>query len=171
VSALELKAHELRQMRDADLAANTSLFVRLHNLEIKERDLECQVHRLLNAEHPPEADYTKHNPIESGIAKYVPKGFFTPDYAHIPTAEWESICAELEFLRSKRPDMDENGVYLSHDAYDVLERYAAIGRSVPWDDLIVWMINPDSAPDAERELAGNNVVRWIWANAPEMSAE
>jgi hypothetical protein len=60
--------------------------------------LELQVHRLLNAEpHVPEADW-----------------------AHIPAAEWEAICEELEGLRGTRPTMDSDGVLVSHDAWDAM---------------------------------------------------
>jgi hypothetical protein len=196
--------------------------------------LELQVHRLLNAEHPPEADY-----------------------AHIPAAEWQDICAELETLRAfkarvpddkpemddadlaaaymlgryasaeiptrmnrqhyrrgwlagtkanqemqqhldetawdeltaerdalkeeleqlraTRPDMDEHGVHLSHDAYDMLEREAAIGRSVPWNDIrfcttvtdrVAW-INSEFDPNDEI----NSVRNWLNENTPKEAAE
>lgn len=114
--------------------------------------LELAVHRLLNAEHPPEADY-----------------------AHIPAAEWQDICAELESLRSTRPDMDENGVTLSHDAYDALEREAAIGRSVPFKLIakhtILVQAYERAFPKDDTDYTSRRVLAWLKDYAPKEAAE
>lgn len=92
-------------------------------LERRIAALELQVHRLINSEpHPPEADY-----------------------AHIPAAEWEAICAELEAMRAWK-------------------------ASVPWKS-IERLLN--DARNEGSFLVGDYVAarQWLDANAPKDAAK
>ena len=74
----------------------------------------------------------------------------------------------LEDGKRSRPTMDSEGVTLSHDAYDALERDAAIGRSVPWVALCecVYAAGRDSVAKDD----SNKAQEWLDANAPEDEA-
>ncbi len=71
----------------------------------------------------------------------------------------------LEDGKRSRPTMDSEGVTLSHDAYDALERYAAIGRSVPWNEITraTWQLE-------ERTDLRETIEAWIMAHNWQMSA-
>lgn len=121
--------------------------------------LELQVRRLLNKEPDMElsSDVTWQRGFEDGKAYMLRvepstsseaawlKGFedgraaalrFEGDFAHVPGVEWQALKEELETLRRTHGIVgSDNDVLMSHDAYDMLERQAAIGRGVPWSAL------------------------------------
>ena len=69
----------------------------------------------------------------------------------------------LEDGKRSRPTMDSEGVTLSHDAYDELERQAAKWRSVPWAGLVELSAWPCERPTFEADA-------WIAENAPKQEA-
>ena len=94
-----------------------------------------------------------------------------PDnYAHIPAAEWEAIVEELEWLRNQRAVMDADGVLLSHDAWDAVERelheLQAFKAGVPWTAIAAAVngaANVYAAADADIAEAS----AWLAASAPK----
>ena len=72
----------------------------------------------------------------------------------------------LEDGKRSRPTMDSEGVLLSHDAYDELERQAAIGRSVPWDALRTVLMDMN-----QTSIEFHDINDWVYANAPKEAAE
>ena len=94
-------------------------------------------------------------------ADHPPEG----DWAHIPSAEWEAIVEELEWLRNQRAVMDADGVLLSHDAWDAVERelheLQAFKAGVPWAALF-----DPSAADNRLDIE-----IWYDNNAPQEAAE
>ena len=94
-------------------------------------------------------------------ADHPPEG----DWAHIPAAEWEAIVEELEWLRNQRAVMDDDGVLLSHDAWDAVERelheLQAFKSGVPWAALF-----DPSAADNRLDIE-----IWYDNNAPQEAAE
>ena len=94
-------------------------------------------------------------------AAHPPEG----DWAHIPSAEWEAIVEELEWLRNQRAVMDADGVLLSHDAWDAVERelheLQAFKSGVPWAALF-----DPSAADNRLDIEV-----WYDNNAPQEAAE
>ena len=103
-------------------------------------------------------------------AAHPPEG----DWAHIPAAEWEAIVEELEWLRNQRAVMDADGVLLSHDAWDAVERelheLQAFKSGVPWGAIAAAVngaANVYAAADADIAEAS----AWLAANAPKGGAE
>ena len=94
-------------------------------------------------------------------ADHPPEG----DWAHIPAAEWEAIVEELEWLRNQRAVMDADGVLLSHDAWDAVERelheLQAFKAGVPWAALF-----DPSAADNRLDIEV-----WYDNNAPQEAGE
>ena len=94
-------------------------------------------------------------------ADHPPEG----DWAHIPSAEWEAIVEELEGLRNQRAVMDADGVLLSHDAWDAVERelheLQAFKSGVPWAALF-----DPSAADNRLDIEV-----WYDNNAPQEAGE
>ena len=74
----------------------------------------------------------------------------------------------LEDGKRSRPTMDSEGVLLSHDAYDELERQAAIGRSVPWP-LLRLAIRAAGNTDSTQITAEQwyTAYSWLEDSAPE----
>ena len=125
----------------------TSSWAVIHELEARIAQLEAAqpkptISRWPAADHPPEGDW-----------------------AHIPAAEWEAIVEELEWLRNQRAVMDADGVLLSHDAWDAVERelheLQAFKSGVPWAALF-----DPSAADNRLDIE-----IWYDNNAPQEAAE
>lgn len=77
----------------------------------------------------------------------------------------------LEDGKRSRPTMDSEGVTLSHDAYDALERDAAIGRSVPRKEittLLAWVDTFEASFPWPKYMQA--IEQWLDGNAPEDEA-
>lgn len=77
----------------------------------------------------------------------------------------------LEDGKRSRPTMDSEGVLLSHDAYDALERDAAIGRSVPRKEittLLAWVDTFEASFPWPKYMQA--IEQWLDGNAPEDEA-
>ena len=108
-------------------------------------------------------------------ADHPPEG----DWAHIPSAEWEAIVEELEGLRNQRAVMDADGVLLSHDAWDAMERELAELRAkwdaIPWStlnhcELILTSYNRLIESVDTRNRA-DEMREWLDANMPKEAGE
>ena len=108
-------------------------------------------------------------------AAHPPEG----DWAHIPSAEWEAIVEELEGLRNQRAVMDADGVLLSHDAWDAMERELAELRAkwdaIPWStlnhcELILTSYNRLIESVDTRNRA-DEMREWLDANMPKEAGE
>lgn len=85
----------------------------------------------------------------------------------------ERITDVVRRLRNlDRPTMDSDGVLISHDAWDILQRDAAIGASVPWEALsVIREIYMDKKWPARQWMALHTLVEYYDAHAPKEAAE
>jgi hypothetical protein len=187
IAHLEALVHRLANESPLDLTiaraqgyAAGVTYGKAHYANERIAHLETQVHRLLNTE-PVQTNKVSvtltrdewhylrkvcnaqeiYNQIF--VAMNTPAAAHPPeaDYAHIPAAEWEAICAELEGLRKFKAN-DSGERFISGDEwagmYAQLKALRAFKASVPWAGLkkIDW---------ADETRA------WFSANAPEEATE
>ena len=148
------------------------LEARIKDLEALHADLYTHVHSRPHWLTPPNVTewLAQHNPPFAAAA-HVPEA----DYAHIPAAKWEALCAELEALR--HPTLNTGGDYVPVPAAkwkficDEREALRAFKAGVPWD-VLDWCIdaacqNSDDAPTNFIDVA----LTWLYNYAPKEATE
>ncbi len=158
------------------------LEARIKDLEALHADLYTHVHSRPHWLTPPNVTewLAQHNPPFAAAA-HVPEA----DYAHIPAAKWEALCAELEALR--HPTLNTGGDYVPVPAAkwkficDELDALRTKWQSVPWAALnyaaylallyVKYHLAQSLGDDTDYDAALRTVGEWIDDNAPTEAAE